>query len=69
MVWVTFEDMRAAKFCARGTRGMFERYGIDIAKVIRERGISAEELRQKTGDHAQVARVIEIAEGRERGQE
>jgi ribosome-binding protein aMBF1 (putative translation factor) len=66
MTWITFSDMRQAKFCARGTRKMFERYGIDIDKVIRERGISAEELKQKTGEHAMVDRVIEIAEERER---
>lgn len=68
MTWVTFSDMRAAKFCSRGTRSMFERYGIDISKVIKDGGIDADELNQKTGgNHAMVGRVIEIAEAREHG--
>jgi hypothetical protein len=68
MTWVTFDDMRKARFCAKGSRAMFERYGIDVNKVVRDRGIAADELKQKTGDHAMVARVISLAEDRERGQ-
>ena len=69
MVWVTFDDMRKANFCAKGSRAMFRRYGIDVNKVVLDRGIDAEELKQKTGEHAMVARVISLAEERERGQE
>lgn len=58
---VRLEDIRALKFCSRGTRDFFQRNGMDWATFIKE-GLPAEQF-EATGD-AMALKVVEVARGR-----
>lgn len=58
---VRMEHIRAARMCSSGTRGFFERHGLDWSAFLRD-GIDAEEL-LATGD-LMAKQVVEVARGR-----
>lgn len=63
MTRVTVADVRAAGYCINyGARAFCQRHGLDFRRFVRE-GLPVCEL--ETINDAQLARVIEVAHGRQ----
>jgi DNA-binding LacI/PurR family transcriptional regulator len=65
MTTVICQDLRALKYCMRGSRQFFERHGLPWHDFL-QRGIEADAL-LCTGD-AMAARAVEQAQRREAGE-
>lgn len=65
MTMLTHADMRACKYCNRGAREFADRHGINWQSFLQQ-GVDTKELAHI--DDAMLARVIEYAERRERGE-
>lgn len=62
-VIVRMEDCRQLRYCARGVRELFARYGLDYSDFL-QNGISAEKLLKASGNDAMAVAAVEVARGR-----
>lgn len=62
-VIVRMEDCRQLRYCARGVRELFARYGLDYSDFL-QNGISAEKLLEASGNDAMALAAVEVARGR-----
>ena len=62
-VIVKMEDCRQLRYCARGVRELFARYGLDYSDFL-QNGISAEKLLEASGNDAMALAAVEVARGR-----
>ena len=61
-VVVTMEHCRTLRYCARGVRALFARYGLDYADFL-QNGIQAEKLLDATGNDGMAQAAVEVARG------
>ena len=62
-VIVLMAHCRELRYCARGVRELFARYGLDYSDFL-VNGISASRLLEATGDDAMAQAAVEVASGR-----
>lgn len=60
---VRIEHCRQLRYCARGIRELFSRYGLDYADFL-QNGIDADQLVTATNGDAMVLAAVEVARGR-----
>lgn len=63
-VIVKMEHMRSLRYCSRGVREFFARYGLDYSDFL-QNGISGEKLLSASDNDAMAAAVVEVAHGRQ----
>lgn len=61
-VIVRMGDGRQLRYCARGVRELFARYGLDYSDFL-QNGISAEKLLEASGNDAMALAAVEVARG------
>lgn len=61
-VTLTMAHFRHLKYCSRGVREFFSKYGLDYSDFLRN-GISAEKLLRVSNNDAMVAKAVEVANG------
>lgn len=63
-VIVRMEDCRSLRYCARGVRELFSRYGLDFSDFLKN-GIPADKLLEATNNDGMVIAAVEVASGRQ----
>lgn len=61
---VRMEHLRQLRYCARGVRAFFERYGLDYSQFLSE-GIESGVLLEATNHDAMAVAAVEVANGRQ----
>lgn len=66
-VIVRMEHCRHLRYCARGVRELFARYGLDYSDFLNN-GIDSEKLLVATGNDGMALAAVEVARGRQQQQ-
>lgn len=61
---VRMEHCRKLRYCARGVRELFARYGLDYINFLNN-GIDSDKLLEATGNDGMALAAVEVARGRE----
>lgn len=62
-VIVQMEHCRELRYCARGVRELFARYGLDYTDFLNN-GIDSDKLLEATGNDGMALAAVEVARGR-----
>lgn len=62
-VTVRIEHCRELRYCARGIRELFSRYGLDYPDFLNN-GIDSKKLLEATGNDGMALAAVEVARGR-----
>jgi hypothetical protein len=63
-VIVKMEHCRSLRYCARGVRELFARYGLDFSDFLKN-GIPADRLLEATNNDGMCIAAVEVASGRQ----
>ena len=63
-VIVRMEHCRELRYCARGVRELFARYGLDYTDFLNN-GIDSDKLLEATSNDGMALAAVEVARGRE----